>query len=86
MSKEKLKKNIEELVQKISEWEEDKKKLVEDLRAKWKHADDEPEELKYLKTRDELVEKIEALRLNYFEIGQAGFDMEISQLKVLILS
>lgn len=63
--------------------EMENKRLEEDLRAEWAPANDEPEDLKGLKTRVELIEKIEALGLDCFEIGEAGINMLVSQLKVL---
>lgn len=84
VSKDKLKKKkIEELEKNTGEWEEEKKKLVEDLKAKWKPVDDEPEDVKDLKTRAELVKKIKVLRFICFEMVQATFDMEVYQVKFL---
>lgn len=51
VSKYKLKKKTEELMQKTGEWEEAKKKLDKDLRAEWVPTDDEPEDVRGLKTR-----------------------------------
>lgn len=56
MSNDKLKNKTEELARKANEWEDEKKKLVIDLRSKWQPADDEPDDVRDLKTQTELVE------------------------------
>lgn len=85
VSKDKLKKKTEEPEKKVGEWRKENEKLVENLRAEWKASYEEPEDVKGLETRAELVEKIEALQLDCFEMGRAGFEIAVDQLKVLNL-
>lgn len=53
VSKHKLKKKVKELEKNIGEWGEEKKKLVEDRKSEWILVDDDPEDVKDLKTRAE---------------------------------
>lgn len=81
--KDKLKKIGEEMSVKLEELREDKKKLEEDLRVEWAPVDDEAEDLNVMNSRGEMVEKIECLKLYFFEMGQACFNLAVTLLKGL---
>lgn len=83
-SKDKLKKKTVELEKKTKDWENEKEKLVEDLKAKWKATEDDHEDLKSLETRAQLVESIEALWLDCLDIGKVGFSIAMDKLRILI--
>lgn len=82
-SKDKLKKKSAELEKKIENWEKEKKKLVEDLKAEYKATENEPGSSKSLETQAQLVEKIEAFQLNCLDMGNAGFSITVNQLRIL---
>lgn len=82
-SKDKLKKKTAKLEKKTEDWEKEKENMVEDLKAKWKNAEDEPEDMMSLENRAQLVERIEALRLDCLDMGKKGFSIAMDQLRIL---
>lgn len=83
ISKDKLKKKIEELEEKTKAWEKEKKKLVQDFKAKWAPAEDEAEDLKILESRAEFVTKIDALNADCRDMGKACFLVALKQLMLM---
>ncbi|XP_058780663.1 uncharacterized protein LOC131654734 [Vicia villosa] len=81
-SREKVKKKVEELVKKDEELDTEKKKLV-DLKADWKPTTKESKDISRLKTRAEMVDKIESLKLDCLEMAEADFKRAVEQLKHL---
>ncbi|XP_058773490.1 uncharacterized protein LOC131647635 [Vicia villosa] len=81
--REKLKKKIDAaLKQKDGEIAAEKKKLA-DLQLEWAPSADEFPDVAALKSRVELVEKIDGLKMSLAEMAEAGFDRAVRQLKFL---
>ncbi|XP_058784413.1 uncharacterized protein LOC131659205 [Vicia villosa] len=82
-ARERVTKRVEEVVKKKDEELEAEKKRSADLEASWVPTTEEFEDAAGLRSRAELVEKIDKLKLDCVEMVEAGFSRAVEQLKLL---
>lgn len=62
ISRDKLKKKSEAIKEKVEAWEEEKKRLTEEINAKWAPAEDEDESTSSFVSQADFVAKIDAMQ------------------------
>lgn len=64
-------------------WEKEKRDLLEELRTKWAPDEEEDEETRLPESRAEFVAKVKDLKADSFDMGIAGFELALRQLRIV---